>query len=196
MRWWWLLAGIGAWWWWLNRQEDRRWQCSSWERIEADGRLYWRCADQTAPEAILVEYQPPPPEALEVARLASQRWPVNLAILMTAIAGQESRWDPAARGDRRWGRWSCQGYQSWGLWQIRMPIWRDVLIALGAPRDPCQMAAWLMDPENNALAAAEVLRRQGLEAWTAYTSGAYQQFLGPAISAVVAVYQPPGPVLA
>lgn len=133
---------------------------------------------------------------LEVARIAANTWPRDLAVTMIAIAGAESNWNPAAGGDspatlRRLGYYdsaeaarsfNCPpgdeyGPASWGLWQIFMPYHRDKLRALGAPADdPCRLAAWLKDPANNAAAADAILRSQGLEAWTTYRTGAWLRY--------------------
>lgn len=77
--------------------------------------------------------------------------------LMAAIAMAESGGNPAAHGPPD-GR---------GLWQIEWPVWASTLGHIGNP----------YDPRANARMASEVLKRQGINAWVAYTNGSYKQFL-------------------
>jgi hypothetical protein len=42
-----------------------------------------------------------------------------------------------------------------------------------------QGIAWLQDPTNNARAALQIFRSQGLRAWGSYTDGRYRQYLTP-----------------
>lgn len=195
-----VVAGIAVAWWLSRRQgalSEAALGCpGEWELVEQDGQRLWRCVPPDGTEAVLVRYVPPTERARAVARLAVRRWTVPDAILMTAIAGEESRWDPAARGDCRGGYWSCQGCQSWGLWQIRMPVWAEVLQEqLGAPSRPCDLARWLTDPENNASAADLVRRAHGMDAWTAYVSGRWRLHASVATSAVLEEARG-GPILA
>ncbi len=95
---------------------------------------------------------------------------------------------------------NMDGPASWGLWQIFMPLHaqnrvndklvpsEDSLLGrLGAPiDDPCQTAAWLRDPVNNAQAAAAILELLGFQAWTAFVTGAFKNFLPEAEAAVQA----------
>lgn len=144
-------------------------------------------------------------QVIAVAEAAAQYWDdeENL-ITMVAIAGAESRWQKDAGGDSpeilrdagfedqadKAKQYNCphgdeQGYTSWGLWQIFMPVHKERLERLGAPEDdPCGTAEWLRTPENNASAAYEVWKVQGFEAWTTYKSGEYEDYLPQAENAV------------
>lgn len=128
---------------------------------------------------------------------------LETATLMVAIAGAESAWFPEATGDspallealgfpgsaNLARTWNCplgseEGPASAGLWQIFMPVWRDGLIQLGAPADPCGMLDWLIIPANNARAAALVLSNQGFTAWSTFNDGSYLPFMSIASEAV------------
>lgn len=66
-----------------------------------------------------------------------------------------------------------------GLWQINQPVHvKDY---------PSWTQAWLKDPRNNARAAKVIYDKQGLSAWSVYTSGAYKKYL-PSESTVSEVY--------
>ncbi len=67
-----------------------------------------------------------------------------------------------------------------GLWQIH-PIHRQA--------HPTWTRAWLQNPVNNAIAAKAVYASQGLQAWEAYTNGAYKKYA----SGVVPAVDIPGP---
>lgn len=140
---------------------------------------------------------------LVAARAALSVWDIPTAIAMTAIAGAESGWNPGAGGDSpqiltdlgyyesadQAQSWNCpagsyQGYASWGLWQIFMPVHRAMLVSLGAPNNPCGMADWLRVPGNNARAASRVLQGQGFTAWSVYKWDLYQKHVTNAGSAV------------
>jgi len=84
---------------------------------------------------------------------------------------------------------SEDGFASWGLWQIYMPVHKDgILKKLGAPiSDPCQTAEWLSNPANNARAAYEVWKNQGFAAWTMYKNGEYRNYLSDAQQAVTQI---------
>lgn len=134
--------------------------------------------------------------AIDAARVAVKLWPRDLAIVMVAIAGAESGWNPEAGGDtpRRLHelghyyeaslaeKYNCppgspDGPASWGLWQIFMPYHLPKIQALGGPvGDPCETANWLKDPWNNARVADAVLKSQGLGAWTAYRNGTWTRY--------------------
>lgn len=178
-------------WWWHQRQQqaeeaEQIVACpGDWELAEQEGQLVWRCAQPGQPGVVLVRYEPPTNEAQAVARLALRHWPLPVAIIMTAIAGAESHWNPQAAGDCWGGYWSCRRCQSWGLWQIRMPVWHRVLRELGAPASPCDMARWLTNPENNARAADAVLQQHGLNAWSSYVSERWQRHAVAAVNAVL-----------
>ncbi len=55
-----------------------------------------------------------------------------------------------------------------GLWQINQPVW--------VKSHPTWTKAWLMDPMHNATAAKVIYDAQGLNAWEAYTNGAYSRY--------------------
>lgn len=107
-----------------------------------------------------------------------------LPVVMVAIAGAESHWDPTAQGDYGLdpGYGLCHGYSSWGLWQIHN-VHAGYLTQVSGTGSPCGWAAWLFNPGNNAQAAASVYRSQGLSAWTTYTNGAWLRYLPAATAA-------------
>jgi hypothetical protein len=138
-------------------------------------------------------------------RAALMFWEPDIAVTMLAIAGAESGgWKLDAAGDspsilRSKGypgsaatakTYNCplgteDGYASWGLWQIFMPLHKSTLESLGAPKDdPCATAEWLKDPANNARAAFAVWQSQGFGAWTMYNNGEYDNYLAEAQQAV------------
>lgn len=57
-----------------------------------------------------------------------------------------------------------------GLWQINQPVW--------VKSRPTWTKAWLKNPVNNARAAKVIYGLQGLQAWEAYTNGAYKKYMG------------------
>lgn len=95
------------------------------------------------------------------------------AVLMVAIAGAESGWNPEAVGDvglqdATWG-------PSVGLWQVRSLRAQS---GTGRERDETR----LKNPEFNAKAAYTIFKSQGLGAWSAYTNGSYKSYLSQATS--------------
>lgn len=113
----------------------------------------------------------------------------HIATVMTAIAGQESSFDPNKASDILGHSWNCGGPESFGLWQINIYWNRWTLQHLGAGTTPCQQAAWLKNPHNNALAAVKVLYGyNGLQNWTSYRTGAYIRWLPIAQKAVQEAY--------
>jgi Lysozyme like domain len=84
---------------------------------------------------------------------------VTLAPIMAAIALAESGGNPNAHHVTR-------REDSRGLWQINVRA------------HPSFAHANLYDPAVNAQAAVSVYRSQGLGAWSTYTSGAYESYLG------------------
>jgi len=132
-------------------------------------------------------------------------WDRNTAIVMVAIAGCESSFNPVAQGDHLstlpphlvelFAPFSCNGYTSIGAWQINMPSWSDYLRSLTGSTDPCAWRDFLVNVTNNAFVANHVLQVQGLTAWSCYNNGAYQQFLAAATAEVDRqLGQVPGPV--
>ena len=73
-----------------------------------------------------------------------------------------------------------------GLWQVRYPVHVDKLRALGINN-----REGLYNPLNNAKAAYAIYKSQGLGAWSAYTNGAYKQYLGAAQAAMRSYGQTP-----
>lgn len=82
----------------------------------------------------------------------------NLLRIMSAVAMGESGGNPSARGD---------GGMSHGLWQIYTRAHPGLARKYN-----------LFNPGQNAKAAMEVYRSQGLGAWTVYNKGIYKRYLG------------------
>ena len=151
-----------------------------------------------------------------VAEIALRVWSRDDATIAVAVAIGESSLNPDAGGDRpalllaqgadTWrdalgytcplGDWG--GPASWGLWQVFMPFHREAIRALGGPADnPCQTAAWLRNPHNNAQVAKQIQAAIGWSrGWTVYRIGAYRKHLTRAEAAVAAVLtpEPPPPI--
>lgn len=83
--------------------------------------------------------------------------------IMVAIAGAESSWNTTA----------VSATNDYGLWQINNQAWPGLF------RD----YNW-WDPLDNAKMMNHVLLRQGITAWTTYTSGAYKRYWYQAQNAV------------
>lgn len=138
----------------------------------------------------------------------------EVATILVAIAGAESGWNPNAYGDSTYNmkpeyneqnkQWSCQvlvgsvyvGFYSWGLWQINIPAHHSYMQSIGAGTTPCQQAAWLRNPYNNALMAVHAYHEalqssyhNGFMPWkNTWTSGAYKKYWDQAKAAVEAEY--------
>lgn len=98
------------------------------------------------------------------------------AVQLAAIAMAESSGDIGSHNTN-----AGTGDNSYGLWQINM------LGAMGPERRQAFGIGnnnALFDPLTNAKAALHMLRTQGWQAWSTYTSGAYQQFLPDAQAAI------------
>jgi len=147
----------------------------------------------------------------DAARAALAQWEgrtvagMDLPTVMVAIAGAESAWQNGAPGDAL-GNWpSCDGYESWGLWQIHLPSHAGMLQRFTFTTSPCYWAQWLRDPDNNARAADAVigsaapdLPLSALAPWTTWWSrdggrtsagdgnGNYLDFWDRAVAAVAA----------
>jgi len=130
---------------------------------------------------------------------------INTAVVMVAIAGAESGWRLDAKGDYGYGKYNCDGYCSWGPWQVNICANYSWLSQSLGTSDPCAIAMWIISSyDNSAWAAATVLHRQGLCAWTVYEEwcsrdhkGTYRNYLDQARAAVQSVLQeggvqPPG----
>lgn len=120
----------------------------------------------------------------QIASLLVNRIDDNMATIMVAIAIAESGGNSEAQGDRFGGKYSCNDYTSFGLWQIHMPAHYDKLERHTGSNDPCVWAEWLKDPHSNAEVALEILATQGLTAWSTYNSGTYETYLSIAEDAV------------
>lgn len=112
-----------------------------------------------------------------------------LPVVMIAIAGAESSFVPTAKGDYGLGGPNCNGYTSWGLWQIHNTH-SGYLEANTGSSDPCKWAEWLYDPTNNAKAAAAIIDgysspQTAVEgAWyTTWHENRYVKYLGEAQAA-------------
>jgi len=122
------------------------------------------------------------------------------ATVLVAIAGAESGWNLGAKGDYHNSgdcpaNW-CQGYCSWGPWQINVCCHSGWIGAHIGNSDPCAVAQWLTsDWDNSAWAAAKVYTDHGgLCAWSVYEewcgpghNGRYRGYLAEAKAAVDAV---------
>jgi len=116
------------------------------------------------------------------------------AIIMLAIGGAESGYNPKARGDAlssfdaedraRYASSACADYCSIGIWQIFMPVHMAMLEQLSGLSGSCVIANWLTNPSNNARAAKAILDSQGLSAWSTYNGGQYEAFINEATTAI------------
>jgi len=139
----------------------------------------------------------------QAANVAVQHWRRDDAIVMVAIAGGESSWRHDAEGDgvsifppgeqAQYRRWSCNGFTSFGAWQVNLRWNHPHITRISGLTDPCAMARWLKNWANNARAARVIFDNQGFRAWTIYNIGAYRQHLDRARVAVDAALRR-GPV--
>lgn len=90
----------------------------------------------------------------------SAGFPSNVLDLMTAIAMAESSNQTDV----------VNSIGAVGLWQINQPV--------HVSSHPAWTIAYLKDPLHNAIAAKSIYDSQGLQAWEAYTNGAYKKYLG------------------
>lgn len=130
----------------------------------------------------------------DVARVALLHWTTSEALTMVAIAGCESGYRADARGDavsafppeRRpsLAPYACNGFTSFGPWQIHQPAHFDKLERATGSTDPCVWAEHLMDYPNNGRIAKEVWDNAFYGAWTCYNTGAYQNHMLEAITAL------------
>jgi len=104
--------------------------------------------------------------------VATPGGPLPLRVLMVALAGPQSQYDPTVRGDYYgtcrscYPPYICDGYTSFGLWQVHLPAWYPYLAAVTRSAKPCDWAQWLYNPLNSARAAYHIYRSaQGLNAW-------------------------------
>ena len=118
---------------------------------------------------------------------------MSLQSVMIAIAGAESRYNGLARGDKigtmyalpgggmgtiMASQWNCQGYTSFGAWQVNLPANHMSIQGAVGTTIPCDLASWLANYTNCAQAARSIYNSQGLGAWTTYRNGAWAKELG------------------
>lgn len=124
-----------------------------------------------------------------------------LPVVMVAVAGAETggTWRDDAAGDAGYDTQygTCDGFTSWGQYQIHN-VHAAYLRKVTGSADPCAWAAWLYDPVHCATAAAVLLGsdpQAGLQAWStwgnAYTpwaagEGPWSTYLPDAQAAVTA----------
>ena len=110
----------------------------------------------------------------------------ELAITFVAIAGCESSFGTNNQGDSGLGSPNCQGYTSFGAWQINLPAHAGYLQSVTGSPNPCTWAQWLLNLHNNAVAAKHVFDRAGgsFHPWTTYNTGCYQHWRSTATQAV------------
>lgn len=99
----------------------------------------------------------------------------GMANMMAAIAMAESTGNVGAVSPK-----NSDGTVDQGLWQIN---------SSHTQFDPTKLVT---DPLYNAQAAVSVYKSQGLGAWSTYTNGAYQQFLGTAAASQYSLTRPGG----
>lgn len=123
------------------------------------------------------------------------------ATVAVAIAGAESTWRLDARGDLCGGvagpcANACQGYCSFGPWQINICAHASLMRSLTSSEDPCVWSQWLADWDHSAQAAYEV-SSHGTDwtPWTTYNTGAYRIYLSVAEQAVRQAAQGAGQTL-
>lgn len=149
---------------------------------------------------------PVPSSVVSVAKVALQAFPFTvtiqtprgqmpLPIVMTAVAGAESSFVPTNRGDYGLRGPACNGYTSFGLWQVHLRSWGDVIARVsGIPAtNPCGQAQWLDQPANCARMAKIILGsnpQAGLRNWSTWNSGAYLSHLDVAQAAVASLQKP------
>ena len=116
-------------------------------------------------------------DPVAVARLAIQYWNRSQAIQMVAIAGAESSYNSNAAGDSAASGYTCNGYWSYGLYQVNMNAHYTRLQQLTGSSNTCDWATWLQNPSNNTFFANE-LSSGGtyLVPWTMYLRGADPNF--------------------
>lgn len=143
----------------------------------------------------------------DCAAQAVLQWSRDDAITMVAIGGAESGWRNDAPGDHysifppdqqaTYKLYSCNGYTSYGLYQVNMRWHHARLYAVTLSTDPCVWAAQLSDPGFNTVMAAEIRSGQGLSAWSTYNNGAYRAYIDQATVAVDAALgvTPPTPYI-
>lgn len=123
--------------------------------------------------------------AFPAVTVSTPAGPYPLPVVMVAIAGAESSWNPQALGDYGDGGPTCPAIgtaTSFGLWQIHN-VHAAYIAQQAGSSDPCVWIPWLFTPAHNAAVAASLVRSPGLSAWTTYRTGAWQRYLGAAQAA-------------
>jgi hypothetical protein len=129
--------------------------------------------------------------------------PYSLRVVMIAIAGAEDGFGNGS-GDPGSGQYSCNGYTSFGAWQINLPYNHAQVEAVsGIPSsNPCGQAQWLADYNNCAKAALAIYNTNGLKDWCTWWGdalcgtqggqpgyGPYHKYLDQAQQAISALQQ-------
>jgi len=130
----------------------------------------------------------------EIASVAVKNFVGDDQIVMTAIAGAESGWNPRAAGDpldsfteaqrRVYKMFASNDMLSFGAWQIFLGVHTPLVRSMSGFASPEDLSLWLTDPDNNARVAKAILQTQGFTAWSTYTDRQYQQFTIEASAAV------------
>jgi len=108
------------------------------------------------------------------------------AVTMAAIIKAESGGDEYAVGDPARGAllpyaaFACNGHLSFGLAQIFLGVHTPRVQKMSGLTEPCDLANWLHDPNNNMRAAAAVLADGGFRAWSTFNSDAYLPYVAEA----------------
>jgi hypothetical protein len=131
----------------------------------------------------------------------------SLKVVMTAIAGAEDGYGNGP-GDYHapagYDQYYCNGYASFGAWQINLPYNHDQVEAVSgiSSSDPCGQANWLADYNNCAQVALAIYNSNGLGDWCTWGScsggagagyGPYSQYLDQAQQAIDAIQPTPSP---
>lgn len=139
----------------------------------------------------------------DVARVAVRLWSRDVAIIMVAISGPESAFGTLPDGDPLYiftpaeqeakRPYACNGYTSFGAWQIHTPAhWRRLQELTGSAV-PCVWRGWLLDLDHNGQIAAELVAGSGFTPWTAYNDRSYRAHLHAAELAVDRALEEVGP---
>ena len=147
----------------------------------------------------------------DAARVALRFWEFGDAVKMVAIAGAESGWRNDARGDPlsyfhnqgiySYDAYDCEGYLSFGLWQIFQGVHYATLRSLTGSDAPCVWRDWLFNPDQNGSMAFMIWtgrKKAGLDPftpWSVYNNGAYLNYMAQALEAVERASAAPPPVI-
>lgn len=114
---------------------------------------------------------------------------------MLAIGAAESASFTQDRGDRGLGNpaYQCDGYSSFGFFQVYASAHYDKYKAWTGSDDPCAWYDWARDPEHAAFAASVIWKGSGLGAWSTYKNGAYKAHLAQAAEVVDGLLPPADP---